>query len=115
MSDRLVNLSRHLHRFLRKKARNKRSSEVKILEVPLLFVRSCVDVSAQLTSLFDVGVCEVGEGEASDAGRGDGEARVVGGTVPALLQGAVRRGWRQILRGCRGPTGPTGRMITGCF
>lgn len=35
----------------------------------------------------------MGEGEASDAGWGDGEACVVGGTVPALLQGAVRRGW----------------------
>lgn len=75
----------------------------------------CLDVCVQLTPLFNVRVCEVGEGEASDAGWGDGEARVVGGTVPALLQGAVRRGWRQILRSCRGPTGPTGRMITGCF
>lgn len=52
-----------------------------------------MDVCVQLTPLFNVGVCEVGEGEASDAGWGDGEARVVGGTVPALLQGAVRRGW----------------------
>lgn len=63
---------------------------VQIVEVLLCL---CVDVGAGLTPLLNVGVCEVGEGEAGDAGWGDGEARVVGGTVPALLQGAVRRGW----------------------
>lgn len=85
---------------------------VQILDVPLCL---CVDVGAELTPLLNVRVCEVGEGEAGDAGWGDGEAWVVGGTVPALLQCAVRRGWWEILRSCQGPTGPTDRMITGCL
>ncbi len=84
-------------------------SRVQIREVPLCL---CVDVGAELTPLLDVGVSEVCEGEVGHVGWGDGEAWVVGGTVPAMLQGVVRRGWWEILRSCRGPTG---RMITGCL
>lgn len=59
-------------------------------------------VDARLASLFDVRVREMRKGEAGDAGRGDGETGVVGGTGPAGLQHASYcRGRRGKSRCCR--------------
>lgn len=67
-----------------------------------LFSVVCVG-ALPLASLFGVRVSEVCEGEAGDAGRGDGEAGVVGvRAAPAGLRGAAPgRGRGEVVRGRR--------------
>lgn len=80
----------------------------KILHYPfkpldILILIWCDCMHARLASLLDVGVGEMCEGEAGDAGRWYGEPGVVWGAGPAGLQhapcywwrrGKARRGWR---------------------